>query len=420
MQEGSDAQLQLLLHLSFFYAHHQLQQGVNYADTAYSIAKNRNDITAQANALCVKAINEFRIGYNDNAISNCEQALALHEKSSNKSGMADAHWILGTMVKYSVGAGNTALHLQKAAELYKALNDEIGVYLVRIQFVAIPMFKLDLEATFSQIKELLGEANLHENEYLLCYCYMQFCSALYFKQDLGKFKAEMEIWMQIADSIGNFNDYTMAKSMLTDCYRIEQLDKAVMQSCIESVECCEKLGSIHGHSTMALILANICMEHQQYNDARKHFRKAGEYALKIGDTYKNHFALNGEGVAYMEEGKFKEAGKFFDIVLSQSIASSDRMSTVVAQRNLAELALKQANFSVAFQGFKRLFELAQKQGLLVKDYGSYAQTLGLASDNTLLEENINPTERNSLRLGLLNQYIEVATQEKNISSCMKN
>ncbi|MCY7409794.1 MAG: tetratricopeptide repeat protein, partial [Chitinophagales bacterium] len=411
--DGPEA-LKLLLQCSFCYAHVQLQKGMALADEAITLAEKSKNISSLAQALCVKAINQFRIGYMQQAHENVQRALSLFEAQDDKEGTADALWLMGTMVEFLQGKGEEHHHhQQKALICYEQLGDFTGVYLARIQQNSLLLFQFQFAEVIQRQEIILNELTEQNQQHLKCYCYMELVRAFFLKREIPILISRMEEWKNLADATGNFYDYTMAKSMLTECYRVQHLDKVVIQNCIESLACCEQLGSLHGESTMQLILANICHEQSQYVDAINYYRKADEIALSIGAPYKHLCSLNGIGLALLKSGDYLQAQKTFETVLREAKRTNDRMNLIATLRHLAELAYEQKDFSLAFRSYKNLFDTIGSDGLIVQDFGRYAQSLGKASDADIIESGVALNGRNELRLGYLLQYLELSRKEQN-------
>ncbi len=144
--EANTERLNLLVQLAYCYGYVQLQKGVAAAEEAISLAETLSHQSMKANALCAKAMNEFRIGYVARAQATARQALAIFENISDEEGKCDAYFQLGTMPYISEGPGDTTWHLEKARKEYGALGNTTGVYLMRIQ----QTYQLFLAARFEE------------------------------------------------------------------------------------------------------------------------------------------------------------------------------------------------------------------------------------------------------------------------------
>src|SRR5664279_2397144 len=105
----SEERLILLVQLAYCYAHVQLQKGVATAEEAITLSGALNNGRMKANALCAKAMNEFRIGYITNAQATAKQALSIFENINDEEGKCDAYFQMGAMPYISDGPGNTCL-----------------------------------------------------------------------------------------------------------------------------------------------------------------------------------------------------------------------------------------------------------------------------------------------------------------------
>ena len=269
----SEEQLITLVQLAYCYAHVQLQKGIAAAEEAITLAETLNNQRMKANALCAKAMNEFRIGYIAHAQATAKQALSIFENINDEEGKCDAYFQLGVMPYISEGPGNTSLHLAKAFKAYSALGDKTGVYLVRIQQTLQIFLAAKFEEGTREVKSLIGELDDPHQRHLLCFAHMQLTISMHLRQDVIQFMNAIFDWQKIAEANGNFHDYTMTKAMLPDCYRLQHINIDVMQACVESIECAEKLGSIHGHCTVSIVMASILTAQGQYSDALFYFQK---------------------------------------------------------------------------------------------------------------------------------------------------
>ena len=413
-KKANKERLQLLIELSYCYAYVQLQKGLTIAEEAITLAEALNNYGMKGNALCAKAMNQFRIGYFSKAQATALQALAIFEEIADEKGKSDAYFLLGSMPYISIGPGDNGGNLEKANERYAMFNDKTGVYLVRIQQTMQLYLLEEYDEATKQIQHLLNELSKTYQRHLICFAYMQISVGMHIKQDLIQFTPNSLAWQKVASANGNFHDYCMTKAMLSDCYRFHHLDENAMQDCLDSIQSCEKLGSIHGNITVALVMAHILSSQSQFEDALVYFKKAMDAALQIEDDYKYLMALNAAGEIYLKLGKSKEANEAFQTARKNSIIAKDRINLIAAQRHLAELAFKEGEFDRALFEFKLFFDNGNNSdGWNVQDYGNYAASIAKASDNALLKAGLNPEERFTLRLHYLKIYIELAELQQN-------
>ncbi len=243
---------------------------------------------------------------------------------------------------------------------------------------------------------------------------MQLTIGMHLKQDVVQFMNALLEWQKIAEATGNFHDYTMTKAMLPDCYRLQHIDIDVMQACLESIECAEELGSIHGHSTVCIVMAHILSGQGQYKDALFYYRQAMDAARKIEDSYKYLMALNCIGEVYLKLGQTTEASETFKTVQCEATLVNDRLNLIAAHRHLAEFAYQQGEFDRALIDFKFLLDTSNTSDQWnVQDYGSLATSIAKASDSALQEAALKPEERNTLRLHYLEKYFDQSQYLKN-------
>jgi tetratricopeptide (TPR) repeat protein len=219
-------------------------------------------------------MNLFRIGFIAEAHTSALQALAIFKaEDDDNEGICDAFFQLGSMPYLSVSPGDTPGYLDEAIKGFSVKNNSTGIYLARIQKNIQLFFNTQFDEAIEQNLGLIKELTVPGSENLLCFTYMQMSLGMYIKQDIQQFVKYMQIWQQLAQSTGNFHDFTMTKTMLADCYRIQKLDKAVMEACIEAASYCEQLGSIHGHSTLAIVMANVYNEQGLYDNALEYYNQ---------------------------------------------------------------------------------------------------------------------------------------------------
>jgi hypothetical protein len=102
--------------LAYSYAYVQLQKGVAAAEVAIALAGTLNNQRMKANALCAKAMNQFRIGYVARAQLIAKQALSIFENINDKEGKCDAYFQLGAMPYISEGPGDTPFTWKRPVE----------------------------------------------------------------------------------------------------------------------------------------------------------------------------------------------------------------------------------------------------------------------------------------------------------------
>ncbi|MEO7047682.1 MAG: histidine kinase [Ferruginibacter sp.] len=406
--------LQLLVELAYCYAYVQLQKGQAAAEEAIAIAESINDQKMKGNALCAKAMNLLRIGYTSSAQATALQALSIFENIIDEEGKCDAYFQLGSMPYLSIGPNDTYGNLEKAYESYAVLGDKTGIYLVRIQ-KSMQLYLMEYyEDASHQLQLLLKELSAPYQRHLVCFVNMQLSLGMHIKQDLIQFMNNTLAWQKVALANGNFHDYCMTKAMLTDGYRYQHLDHQAMQACLVSIECCERLGSIHGHSTVAIVMAHILSGLLLYEDALSYYQKAMDAAQEIEDGYKYLMALNATGEIYLKLGKNQKAYEVFQIARQRAIVANDRINLIAAQRHLAELAYKQGEFDRALFEFKLFFEEGKNSdGWNVQDYGNYAASIAKASDAALLKAGIKIEEKFTLRLRYLERFMKLAQLQEN-------
>ena len=421
----SAERLKLLVHLSYCYAHVQLQKGVSIAEEAITLADTRNDQNMKANALCAKAMNLFRIGYIARAQATAQQALFIFEHINDEEGKCDACFQLGCMPYMSIGPGDIPGYLKQALNRYKALGNESGVYLARIQQTLQLFLDTQFDEGLCEINAIIEELSVPHRHHLLCFAHMQISFGMYIKQDVTAFMERLLEWQKLAQANGNFHDCTIIKVFLSDCYRMQHLTKDVMKACLESIQYTDKLGSIHGHITVSIVMANILSGQGQYADALLYYRKAMDAACKIEDGYKYLMSLNAIGEVHLKLGQIREARESFETVRNEANRTNDRLNLIAAQRHLAELAYQQGEFDRALFDFKILFDTPNNSdGWNIQDFGNYASSIAKASDAALQGAGLKPEERNMLRLHYLEKYLDLTQQqinnreEANACSCL--
>ncbi len=411
----SRRRLKTLVQLAYCYAHVQLQKGVAAADEAIILAETLSDQSMKANALCAKAMNEFRIGYVAKSQATARQALSIFNNTNDEEGQCDACFQLGLIPYVSQGPGNPANYLEIALKKHESLKNKTGVYLVRIQQIHQYFLKTQFEEGVKMATSLIKELSLPQQQHLLCFAHMQLSIGMYIKQDVTAFMNCMIEWQKIALANGNYHDYTMTKAMLPDCYRLQHLDRDVMNACLESVECSEKLGSIHGHITVFIVMAHICADQEHYQDSLIYYKKAIKAALEIEDSYKYLMALNAMGAVYLKLGQTDEAFKTFQKAQHESRLANDRLNIIGSQRHLAELAYQQGKFDSALFDFKILFDSANNSDEWnMQDNGNYASSIARASDAAFRKAGLNPEERNIMQYYYLKRYLLLAQEKKNL------
>ncbi|MDQ3050761.1 MAG: histidine kinase [Bacteroidota bacterium] len=409
IKSSGPERLKLLVHLSYCYAHVQLQKGVAAAEEAITLAETLNDQSMKANALCAKAMNLLRIGYVARAQATNRQALAIFETINDEEGMCDACIQFGSLPNLSVNPDNIVGYVEQALKGYKTLGDRSGVYLARIQYTMHFFYKTQFEEGTLKSKTLIEELSELKNQHLICFTYMQLSIGMYLKQDVVQFASTMVEWQKIAEATGNFHDCSMIKAMLPECHRLQNLTKDVMQECLESIEYTEKLGSFHGHSLVSIIMANICSGQEQYADALLYYRKAMIAAHEIEDGFLYRMAQNAMSEVYLKSGQIAEARETFETARQEATAANDRLHFVAASRHLAELSYHQGEFDRALLDFKIIIDTAStSDGWNMQDYGSYASCIAKAGDVAMEKAGLKPEDRNSLRLHNLEKYLELA------------
>ena len=413
IQPQSEERLKTLVDLAYCYAHVQLQNGIAAAEEAITFAGMLNNQRMKANALCAKAMNEFRIGYIAKAQATAKQALAIFENINDKEGKCDAYFHLGAMPYVSKGPADTAFYLTKACTGYATLGNTTGVYLVRIQQTLQLFLSSKFEEGTSEIKKIMAALSAPGHRHLLCFAHMQLAISMHLRQDVAQFIQALLEWQKLAEANGNFHDYAMTKAMIVDCYRLQHADENAMQACLESIQCTDKLGSIHGHSTVAIIMATICIAQEQYTDALLYIQKSVVATLEIEDEYKYLMSLNIMGEAYLKLGQINKARETFETVQQEAKLHDDRLNLIAAQRHLAELAYEQGQFDEALFDFKILFDNANNSdNWNMQDNGNYAFCIAKASDAAMRKAALKPEDRNILRLYYLERYLQLAQKQQ--------
>jgi signal transduction histidine kinase len=397
---------------SYCYAHVCLPKGVECADKAIAYAEASGDNKVKGYALCAKAMNLYRIGYIPKAQETAKLALAIFELVKDDEGKAEACFHLGSMIHISVGPGESPKYLQLAQEGYQQQGNATGLFLTRIQNNMLRLFSGQFAEAFADYEELLHELTGPPQQHLRCMVLFQKSNGIYIMQDTHALKLTMEEWQRQALATGNFHDYTMTKCMLTECSRIDQLDKKVMEECLDSISCCERLGSAHGYGTTAIIMGNICMDQAQYPDALFYFRKANEAALLISDIHGHHLALRGIGAALLKTGEIEEARCAFETVYEKATLLNDRINIVASLRQLAELVLQEHEYDNAVATFKTLIDTGA-DGLILTDYRGYADAISKASVQALNLAEISEQDRTQSQFRYLQKFLEVALQQEN-------
>ncbi len=410
----SKERLQLLVELAYCYAHVQLQKGVLVADEAIILAENLSNQAMKANALCAKAMNEFRIGYIARAHISAQQALSIFENINDEEGRCDAYFQLGSLPYLSIGWSDTAGYLKQALSRYISAGNKTGVYLSRIQQTLQLFLDVQFEEGFTKIKALIKELSAPHQHHLLCFANMQLSLGIYIKQDVVQFKDALLTWQKLAEANGNFHDYCMTKALLADCYRLQHIDKDAMQACLDSIEYCDELGSIHGHSTVAIVMATICISQGHYTDALLYIQKSIVATLEIKDDYKYLMSLNIMGEVYLKLGQIDEARETFQTVQHEAKLNNDRLNRIAAHRHLAELANQQGEFDQALFDFKVLCDDTNNSDYWnMQDNGNYAFSIAKSSDAAMCKAGLKPEDRNTLRHQYLKKHLEFARKQQN-------
>lgn len=409
----NEKRLNQLVQLAYCYAHVQLQKGVAAAEEAIELAETLGNQTMKANALCAKAMNQFRIGYISRAHVCAQQALSIFENINDEEGKCDAHFQLGVMPYVSKGPSDTSFYLAKARNGYAALGNTTGVYLVHIQQTLQLYLSANFEEGECEIKKVIEELSLPHQKHLLCFAHLQLAIGMHLKQDVPEFRQALLEWQKLAEANGNFHDYCMTKAMLADCYRLQHVNKNAMEACLESIECCGKLGSIHGHSTVALVMATICLGQAHYTDALFYIQKSIAATLEIDDEYKYLMSLNIKGEIYLKSGQITKARETFQMVQHEAKIKDDRLNLIAAHRHLAELAYQQGEFDQALFDFKILCDNANNsEHWNMQDNGNYAFSIAKASNAAMQKAGLNPEDRNILRLHYLERYLQLAQMQQ--------
>jgi len=409
---GSE-RLSLMVQCAYCYSYVKLPKGVAMAGEVISEAEQLNDNRTKAYALCARAMNLYRMGYTARAQTDTKQALSIFESLEDDAGISEALFVLGIMIHIGIGPGDSEGYLLLARQQFERQGNPTGIYLTRIHHTMLLQFRTKFDEAFSELDILLNEVDVFPSQHLRCMIYCNISFGWYFKNDMHSFRVLMAEWQKLAMVTGNMYDYAITKSMITECRRIEHLDKQVIQECIESIECCEQLGSFYGSATTSIIMGNICMDQSQYADGLHYFQKANAAASEILDGHLHCISLIGIGKTLVKTGKTEEARKTFETVLKDATVKHDRINQAAAQRHLAELALDQGDFDDAFTGYRNLFENAAGNGLDVKDYSGYALAISNATDTALTKAGIQPGERGMLRFYYLEQHLELALKQEN-------
>lgn len=408
-----ESRLQLLVKMAYCYSYVQLQKSVAAANEAIGLADKLRDEVMKGNAHCAKALSLSRIGYLKEAMVEARLALSVFEKNNYEEGMADAYFLLASMPYLIVHVGVVPEDPDKALVLYTKTSNQTGMFLVRILKCIHYYLKGEFSEGMAANQALVDSLAAPNQQHLRCYAYLQLSIGMYIKQDLVQFAKYLKLWQQVATETGNFHDLTMTKSMLADCYRVQHLDKEVMKRCIESIECCIQLGSFHGHSTAAIVMANICTEQGLYDDAIDYYNKAIDAAGKIEDRFKCLMAMNSIGRLLVKTGKPDEARKEFEAVLQEARLSGDAMNENNAQRYLGELNYELGAFDEALLKYAALVGKTGSEGWFVQDYGIYASCIAKATNSALRGAGLDPDCRQDYRLNYLQKFIDLATQQQN-------
>jgi signal transduction histidine kinase len=398
-----------LLWDAYCYAHVALPKAIALADEIINGSATNN---LKGYAYCVKAMSLNRMGYTDRAKTAGLHALGIFEALKDPSGMSEAYFQLGIIKPMGISSNETSEYIQLALEGYQRSGNTTGYFMARILQNSCFVARIEPADSLQAYQSLLTELPPAGYPHLLCMTYSYISFNMYLMQDMHGYKQYMKKWQELALTTGNFHDYTLTKTMLTECNRMEQLDKKIMQECLESIKCCEQLGSFYGYASTAVIMGKICMDQSQYQEAFDYFQKANESALEIQDAHLCNISLIGVGLSLFKSSKMDEARKIFEQVLDKATQTGDKINQVAAQRHLAEVSLEQLEFDNAFRGFKRLFDMADIGGLQVMDYGKFAFSISKASDETLCAAGIDKANRNETQLSYLQKHLEVALQQE--------
>ncbi len=398
-----------LLLQAYCYAHIQLPTAVTIADEI--ISRSSCHERAKGYALCAKAMSLYRMGYLEKARATAREALSVFEYLQDEAGKSEAFFHLSTMIPMGdigddIKENERYLHL--AQEGFTRLDNATGLCLTRIHGNTFLRPPGRFDEAIHDCEKMLGEPAMCRQEHLRCMIYNRLAFANYIRQDMHAYKNAMKTWQKLAESTGNFYDYTLTRTMLVECHRLERLDESIMQECLESVKCCEQLGSFYGYASVGIIMGNICMDQLQYRDALHYFQKANASALEVEDMHLHHISLIGAAISLLKDEQADKARETFEEVLRSSAIHQDKINQIAALRHLAELALANDEFDRAFAGFKKLFEIADAAGLQTTGHSKYALTISKASPEALRIAGIKEEERSTLQFHYLQKQLSHA------------
>jgi|GEM_PF-3522687 len=404
-----DAQTDALLRKAYCYAHTRLPAAVTVADEIINC--NPDNKRAKGYALCAKSMSLYRMGYLEKALATAREALAVFESLEDDAGKSEAFFHLSTIIPMGDTGhdiGENEVCLQLAEEGFSRLGNATGLCLTRIHRNTFLRPRGRFDEAIRECEKMLNEPEMCKLEHIRGMVYNRLAFASYMRQDMLGYKRTMKIWQKLAEATGNFHDYTLTRTMLVECRRMERLDETIMQECLESSKCCEQLGSFYGNASIAIIMGNICMDQLQYQDALHYFQKADAFALEVQDMHLHHISLIGAGLSLLKTGQTDNARTTFEEVLNSSVIHQDRINQIASQRHLAELALANKEFDHAFAGFKKLFEIADAIGFKTTGYSKYAQAISKASPEALSIAGIKEEERATLQFHYLQKQLTYA------------
>ena len=410
MQKRNASYLQLLVHNAYCYAFVQLHKGVAAADEAIDLATAAEDMLMLGHAHCAKAWNLFRIGHVVQAQDEAMKAIGFFQKANSPNDLNDGYLIRAMIINLSVQVRDTPTYLATALQGYTLADNATGISMCRIQECMLRFLEGEQDKAIHALEEIIEELNRQGKKHLLCFAYMHQCNIRFLRQDVPLWKRDMEIWLEIAAATGNGHDCAMATSLLVECARIQKLDKTVMENCLKAAELCDKLGSLHGAATIAIITGNICFEQEQYAEALAYYELARNKSVEMKDIYKSMYSLNAIGLTLAKAGNLNASRETFEKALLEGEAMKDIMNTANSYRYLTDLLLEQGNYDAAFACFNKLCHMIGENSLQVQDYGRYPVLLAKAGDDTLRAAGIDPGNRKMLRINALKKYLLLAPQ----------
>lgn len=409
----SNSRLTLLIKGAYYAAFVKLSQGETLADEALMLEASIDNYGLRGYALCAKAINLYRIGFTEKAKACAADGLQLFQATKDLHGVAEANYLMSTMVNLTLGLQDTVNYLQPALDGYKKLGDATGCFLVRIQQAMVPMYEGQFDKGVAHHKGIEDEIkNSDAYPHLQCIIYHHLAHGLYLKQDLHASKLYTQSWNEWSVATGNFHDFTRTNCMLAEYCRQEKLDSAVVQKCIDAIAYCVELGSYYGYATSSFVMGNICMDQGQFKDAIDYYHKVNEAAQTIQYFGLHHMALAGLGAAQLKLGEIAKARDAFGQLLENSILTGDILHQIAAQRALAELALEMASPDLALSLSQQLFDTAGDYPRLSKDYANFARAIAGASNESLAQAAIDTNQRDSHQLKNLERCLGEAIAQK--------